>query len=1118
MSNITATLVSGETAVVGVSSSREAYEVEVTSGVRGDTGVGVVSADIVDGVLSLTLSNTAVINAGSVVATPNTGTITFTDNTIGQFSNGSINISTDAKLWTFGADGTLSFPDGTSQTTAYTGGGGSANTGNVVFDDTTITTSDANTNVTIQTHSFYPTASPAINTTSSWVFGSNGDLYIPGNIKSNITVSTWSHNIVSITLGTDTIVTFDADEFGGPVVGQVTISDGGDTPQATGTWWYQAWDVNAVKLYNDQALNNPVDSTEWTAYESGKTIQNIETGAVVLESGGNQWTFGPDGNMVAQGNMIVGESNNGNESHFIIDAQNYWTSIQWKNMNSLQDPSYGPFECQAQLLRVFANDNTVTQWCNVHNPREELIAVTAVKPSGTNYNGLMFSTSDGKIPDAPYNDDVGTRHDWILEGDGTVQFPSMPTNGRTGQADALIFSKNNGHTGQKVIGTQGGTADNPIVERLVIAGGDGFGGGEGGDIYLWAGRSSTDANGSGGGGDIKVDAGDAYDSEGGTIKIRGGNSYQGTNNLPMSGGWIQINGGSAYSGGNGADISLTAGSAYSGGNGADVRITAGDAYNGGTDGKVSVTTGKGAHTYEFTNDGSLSIPGALRLPGSVVWPGNSSVFEDTVLALQGSVGVVVTSPGDATITSGTSNWTFSNTGTMTAPDGTTSNGSTVITSGQYDIQSIGATLIQTSANAGAKTWSFGTDAALMLPNNSSVKDTAGGTIVNGVDITTSDLGDWTSGPLDGTTYTNTGWDYIQFNQVNLYNQLVAFNNNSASNVAVPVIWSEGSTQTNGYVYLEFVDTNTFQICPITDMGASAPQPGTWVFPVRIGAADVSTVASLSLIASVGQGSAEFKFQADGGIEFPDTTVQRTAFTGDSNNALYLGGIAADQYALADTIPSLTGYQTIDALSTDVSSLTANNTLYLGGFAADQYAFANTIPSLTGYQTTAGLSANVAKLSANNTLYLGGIAAASYLTTNTAINTGNVVVSGNITLTGNLVGNTAGFEIGYKDVPQNYTNTSFTIALSDRGKHIYTANGTAQTITIANNASVAFPIGTAISIVSAGAGTITVARGTGVALYLAANNTSADRTISTYGMATLLKVATDTWFISGAGVA
>lgn len=133
------------------------------------------------------------------------------------------------------------------------------------------------------------------------------------------------------------------------------------------------------------------------------------------------------------------------------------------------------------------------------------------------------------------------------------------------------------------------------------------------------------------------------------------------------------------------------------------------------------------------------------------------------------------------------------------------------------------------------------------------------------------------------------------------------------------------------------------------------------------------------------------------------------------------------------------------------------------------------------------------------------------------NTGSLTFPDTTVQTTAYTGNTGGYEIGYKDVPQNYTNTSFTIALSDRGKHIYTANGTSQTITIANNSSVAFPIGTAISIVNQGAGTITVARGSGVSLYLAANSTSADRSIATYGMATILKVGTNTWFINGAGV-
>ena len=47
---------------------------------------------------------------------------------------------------------------------------------------------------------------------------------------------------------------------------------------------------------------------------------------------------------------------------------------------------------------------------------------------------------------------------------------------------------------------------------------------------------------------------------------------------------------------------------------------------------------------------------------------------------------------------------------------------------------------------------------------------------------------------------------------------------------------------------------------------------------------------------------------------------------------------------------------------------SNNASYLGGYAANQYAYAN---SLSAYQTTAGLFANVATLAANSATYLNG---------------------------------------------------------------------------------------------------------------------------------------------------
>jgi len=61
------------------------------------------------------------------------------------------------------------------------------------------------------------------------------------------------------------------------------------------------------------------------------------------------------------------------------------------------------------------------------------------------------------------------------------------------------------------------------------------------------------------------------------------------------------------------------------------------------------------------------------------------------------------------------------------------------------------------------------------------------------------------------------------------------------------------------------------------------------------------------------------------------------------------------------------------------------------------------------------------------------------------------------------------------------------------------------------------VGTAISIVNRGSGNITIAQGTGVSLYLAGNSSAGNRTIATYGMATLLNVAANVWMINGSQV-
>lgn len=102
------------------------------------------------------------------------------------------------------------------------------------------------------------------------------------------------------------------------------------------------------------------------------------------------------------------------------------------------------------------------------------------------------------------------------------------------------------------------------------------------------------------------------------------------------------------------------------------------------------------------------------------------------------------------------------------------------------------------------------------------------------------------------------------------------------------------------------------------------------------------------------------------------------------------------------------------------------------------------------------------------------------------------------------------------VTQNSQSAAYTLALSDIGKHVYSANTGAQTVTIPTNASVAFPVGAAVSLVNNGTTAITVST-TGITLKQAGTTNTGNRTLGVNGLATLLKVGTDTWFITGAGL-
>ena len=152
---------------------------------------------------------------------------------------------------------------------------------------------------------------------------------------------------------------------------------------------------------------------------------------------------------------------------------------------------------------------------------------------------------------------------------------------------------------------------------------------------------------------------------------------------------------------------------------------------------------------------------------------------------------------------------------------------------------------------------------------------------------------------------------------------------------------------------------------------------------------------------------------------------------------------------------------------------------------------------------------------NKTIVFGSNTLTDVASTNTSQTLTNKTISGaDNTVT---VDGTVG--VGFLSIPQNSQSTAYTLVLGDSGKHILhpSADTTTRTFTIPANASVAFPVGTAITFInqdSAGELTIDITTDT---MRLAGDGATGSRTLDANGVATCVKVTSTEWIISGVGL-
>lgn len=139
-------------------------------------------------------------------------------------------------------------------------------------------------------------------------------------------------------------------------------------------------------------------------------------------------------------------------------------------------------------------------------------------------------------------------------------------------------------------------------------------------------------------------------------------------------------------------------------------------------------------------------------------------------------------------------------------------------------------------------------------------------------------------------------------------------------------------------------------------------------------------------------------------------------------------------------------------------------------------------------------------------------------------TGPLSISGKVTLTGAvnhemtstptaLTENSLG-----RRVPRSKVKDStYTLVLDDASDSLVHTSATPHTWTIPPESSVAFPGNTQILLINTGAGAVTIARGSGVALRIAGTATDKNMSLAQHAVATLIRASSNMWYIIGPGV-
>jgi len=254
----------------------------------------------------------------------------------------------------------------------------------------------------------------------------------------------------------------------------------------------------------------------------------------------------------------------------------------------------------------------------------------------------------------------------------------------------------------------------------------------------------------------------------------------------------------------------------------------------------------------------------------------------------------------------------------------------------------------------------------------------------------------------------------------------------------------------------------------------------------------------------------------GGIEFSDGTTQTTAAGGGDITGITTAANSGLAGGATSGTPSLSA--DVDNATVAVGT-TADYVLIQDVDDSDALKKSLVSSFLTGYLPLAG-GTMTGQINMNDSLYFGGTnqqvvwegttadAHETFLRATDPTSADRIITlpdaTGTVLTTGNPNDNILTFNA--------QTGTTYTLVLTDGGKMVTSSNGSAQTITVPPNSSVAFPVGTQIIVQNLGSANATLAEGSGVTINSKDDALEID---GQYAGATLIKTATDTWSLIGA---